>query len=243
MNVSCPQCSGNNQVETPDAFVKCEFCKSSLFIDIDEITVVYSVAPIIDVNQLAMYLKRDFEKTGFNEKIEIADAAPVYFPFWQADPKSKQDKLTRGSSRFPGMEIAAPSGEKVYFNAGDVLEKGIEIVSIDTQPEVSKKRDLYYVPFFQARVNFNRRDFFFFINAVNGEVFGDPIPYISSDVTFKLFPLFIGVFLVFLAITSVFNNMLVVMPLCLAALFIAYQTALKRLEKEMIKGGETKNES
>lgn len=235
MKLACPKCGGNNQVATPDAFVKCEFCKSSLFIDIDEITVVYSVAPIIDVSQLGMYLKRDFEKTGFNEKIEIADASPVFFPFWQADQAGKQDKLTRGSSQFPGEEISMPSGEKIYFNAGDAMENGIESIAIDTQPEVSKKRTLYYVPFFKARINFNRQDFFFFINAVNGEVFGDPIPYISSGTTFKLFPLFLGAFLFFLVANSVFDNMMIVMPLCLGAMVFVYHTALKQLEKKYYK--------
>ncbi|MCP5106001.1 MAG: hypothetical protein GY950_21635 [bacterium] len=229
MKLACPQCGGNNQVETPDTFAKCDFCKSSLFIDIDEITVVYTFSPTVDVKNLAMHLKRDFEKTGFNEKIEIRDAVPVYIPFWQT---AERNELERASSRFADKRVNIPPGEKIFFNSKSIIEKNIEIISIDTQPEGKENRTLYYVPFFQVWVNFNREVYTFFINAVNGEVNGDPIPFISSNVTFKMFPLFITLCLLLLVFTSVFNNMLVVMPLCLAVMFVFYQVALNALEKE-----------
>ncbi|HLP46293.1 MAG TPA: hypothetical protein VK469_10115, partial [Candidatus Kapabacteria bacterium] len=69
MKLTCPQCSAESQVDIPDAFARCEFCKSTLYIDIDEITVVYSFTPTVETQQLGMFLKRDFDKTGFNEAI------------------------------------------------------------------------------------------------------------------------------------------------------------------------------
>ncbi len=229
MKLICPQCSANNQIETPDAFTKCEACKSSLFIDIDEITVVYSFTPIIESNKLIMYLKRDFEKTGFNEKIEIRNAVPAYFPFWHVEGSRK---LERASSQFKEEKIGIPSSEKVFFDSVSAIEKNIETIDIDTQPKESKKRTLYYVPFFQVDLLFNQENYSFFINAINGEVKGEPIPYISSAKTFKLFPLFITIFLLLLIITSVFDNLLVVMLLCLVTIFIFYQVSLRLLEKE-----------
>ena len=232
MKLICPQCSANNQIEIPDAFAKCEACESSLYIDIDEITVVYSFTPAIESDKLIMYLKRDFEKTGFNEKIEIRNAAPAYFPFWHVEGSRK---LERAGSHFQEETIEIPSGEKVFFDSSGVVEKNIEIIDIDTQPKESKKRTLYYVPFFQVDLLFNRENYSFFINAVNGEVKGDPIPYISSEKTFKLFPLFITIFLLLLIITSVFDNILVVMLLCLVTMFIFYQVSRRLLEKEFYK--------
>jgi hypothetical protein len=232
MKLTCPQCSANNQIEIPNAFARCEACGSSLYIDIDEITVVYSYTPIIEANQLDMHLKRDFEKIGFNESIESRESLPAYFPFWHVEGSRK---LERASSQFQEVTIEIPSGEKVFFDAASAVEKNTEIISIDTQPAESKKRILYYVPFFQVDVLFNQKNYTFFINAVNGEVKGEPIPYISSEKTFKLFPLFITIFLLFLIFNSVFDNMLIVIPLCLATMFISYQVSLQLLEKKYFK--------
>jgi hypothetical protein len=232
MKLICPQCSANNQIEVPDSFAQCEACESSLYIDIDEITVVYSFTPTIEANQLDMYLKRDFEKIGFNEAIEIRESLPAYFPFWHVEGSRK---LERASSHFQDETIDIPSGEKVFFNSASAIEKNIEIIDIDTQPEESRKRTLYYVPFFQVELLFNQKNYTFFINAVNGEVKGEPIPFISSEKTFRLFPWFITIFLLFLIFNSVFDNMLIVIPLCLVTMFIFYQVSLQLLEKRYFK--------
>jgi len=232
MKLSCPQCSAENMVEIPDEFVHCEFCKSSLYIDIDGITVVYSFTPIVEAQQLGMYLKRDFEKTGFNEAITVQRSAPLYFPFWRVEGS---DKLERACSHFPGEHIGIPAGEKVFFDHDGALEKSIEVLSIDTQPGTAKKRTLYYVPFFQVSIIFNRKNYTFFVDAVTGVVSGDPIPYFSVDATFKLFLMFIAIFLILLVINSVFDNMLMVIPLCLATMAVVYRLSLTRLEKKKIK--------
>lgn len=232
MKLSCPQCNAKNLVEIPDEFVRCEFCKSSLYIDIDGITVVYAFTATVETQQLGMYLKRDFEKTGFNEPITIRQSAPVYFPFWGVEGS---DKLERACSHFPGEYIKIPAGEKVYFDHDGTLEKNIEVLSIDTQPVTAKKRTLYYVPFFQVDIVFNGKNYTFFVDAVTGAVSGDPIPYFSVEATFKLFLMFIAVFLILLTINSVFNNMLIVIPLCLLTMGIVYRLSLTRLEKKKIK--------
>ncbi len=232
MKLSCPQCSAENQVEIPVAFVRCEFCKSSLYIDIDGITVVYAFSPLVQPQQLGMFLKRDFEKTGFNENITIQRSVPLYFPFWGIEGS---DKLERACSHFPGEYIKIPAGEKVFFDHEGTLEKNIEIQSIDTQPGTTKKRTLYYVPFFQVNIVFNRKDYTFFINAVTGAVSGDPIPYFSVEATFKLFLMFIAVFIILVVINSIFDNMFIVIPLCLATMGIVYRLSLTRMEKAKIK--------
>lgn len=228
MKLQCPQCGTNNKIEIPDSFATCQSCNSSLYIDIDTITPVYSFAPAFGTDQLGMYLKRDFEKIGFNEDIKISDAVPVYFPFWQVE---KNRKLLRAGSQFPETDIEPPSGEQVFFDSHDALDKNIEVTSIDTQPPGDEKRTLFYVPFFQVTVEFNQKKYVFFINAVNGEVNGDPIPYISSEKTFALFPWFIGIFAVFMVLNIVFDNMLVVIPLCLIALYGTFQVVLQLLRK------------
>ncbi|HLP47242.1 MAG TPA: PepSY domain-containing protein [Candidatus Kapabacteria bacterium] len=229
MKLTCPQCSAENQVDIPDAFARCEFCKSTLYIDIDEITVVYSFTPIVQTQQLGMFLKRDFDKTGFNEAIKVQGSALYYFPFWQV---GGSDKLEKACSRFPGEQIRIPAGEKIFFDPAGALEKNIETLSIDTQPGMAQKRTLYYIPFYQVDIMFNRNKYTFYIDAVTGAVSGSPIPYFSAAATYKLFLIFMALFLLLLVINSVFANMLIVIPLCLATMAVFYRLSLARLEKK-----------
>ena len=141
------------------------------------------------------------------------------------------DKLEKASSHFPGEQIKIPAGEKVFFDPVSVQEKKIETLSIDTQPESPKKRTLYYIPFYQVTILYNQKNYTFFIDAVTGAVSGSPIPYFSVEATYKLFMMFISIFLLLLVINSVFNNVLLVMLLCLAVMAIFYRLSLARLEK------------
>ncbi|HLP59379.1 MAG TPA: PepSY domain-containing protein [Candidatus Deferrimicrobium sp.] len=229
MKLTCPQCSAESQVDIPDAFARCEFCKSTLYIDIDEITVVYSFTPTVETQQLGMFLKRDFDKTGFNEAIKIQGSMLYYFPFWQV---GGSDKLEKACSRFPGEQTRIPAGEKIFFDPAGAREKNIETLSIDTQPGIAKKRNLYYIPFYQVDIMFNRNKYTFYIDAVTGAVSGSPIPYFSVAATYKLFLIFMALFLLLLVINSVFANMLIVIPLCLATMAVFYRLSLARLEKK-----------
>ena len=106
MEINCPQCGADFQLEEPDIFINCEFCKNSLFIDIDKITAVYTFEPAIKSNQLSSYLKKDFEKIGFNKDIDLVNSTPVYFPFWQI---GSEKKLVKGSHLFPAEKIESLS--------------------------------------------------------------------------------------------------------------------------------------
>ncbi len=226
MNLTCPKCNGHNQLEIPDTFAQCQFCRSALFIDIDKVAVVYSFTPTIQSDQLSQYLKRDFEKMGFNEAISIRDSHPVFIPFWQV---GESMELQRASSHFQEMKTTMPTGSKIFFNHRESLEKHIETFSIDTQPAVDTERTLYYIPFFQVSIVYDEKTYKFLVNAVNGTVSGEAIPYISSEKTFRLFPLFISVFLTMVVIYAVFSDMLIGIPLSFLCLYLLYNASLRKL--------------
>lgn len=229
MNFTCNQCGANYKIENPDIFVICESCDNSLYIDIDEIMSVYTYEPQIESKQLSSYLERNFEKKGFDEEIEIIDTIPAYIPFWEIEGEKE---LERGSSLFPEEKIKKLSVPKKFVSNSD-LEGGIETVEIDTQPENSKKIVLHYIPFFKTEISYKDKKFPFFINAINGEVEGDPIPYVPTERTRKLFPLFITIFLIFIINCSLFNNIVIIMPLNLIALYVFYQLSIHSIEKNI----------
>lgn len=235
MKLSCPQCGGTNEAASTATFIKCEFCKNSLLIDWDAIMTVFSFTPCIETNKLDAHLEQGLKKNGFNEKVEIFDVAPVYLPFLLPEGNRKPGKLLNGSARFPGKEIPTLHDEKINFDAAGIKEKNIEIVPICSRPEGTDKQIIYYIPFFHVNVRFNEQEFTFFINAVSGDIKGDPIPYTASGVTSKLFPLFIGVFVLLLLINSIFNYMPLVILLCLVAMYIVHRVANRVLERGELK--------
>jgi len=231
MIINCPRCGADFQLEEPDVFIKCEFCKNSLFIDIDKITTVYTFESAIKSNQLSLYLKKDFEKIGFNEDIELVNSTPVYFPFWQIE---SEKKLVKGSHHFPAEKIESLSARKKFFNYSEI-NFGIEVIDIDTQPKSSMNRTLYYYPFYRVEVDFKKKRYQFFINAINGHVYGDPIPFFSAQDENKLFPLFLTIFLLFFTINYFFNRLIISMAVNVVAFFIFFQLSYSMIEKRFYK--------
>lgn len=231
MKVSCPQCSAKIKLKNPESFVKCEFCGNSIYIDIDDITPVYTYKANIEPDQIIFYLKRDFEKIGFNENIKIIKFLPVYFPFWQVKGEAK---LERGSSQFFDEIIKSESGTKIFFNASDI-DYTIEIIEIDTQPETEEKRILFYIPYFKVDISFKGKAYRFFVNAANGEVSGNPIPYMSDKETKRIFPLFLLILITFLIINYFFDTPFLSIALNIAAFFIFYKLSIKSIEQKLYK--------
>ncbi|MCK4763983.1 MAG: hypothetical protein KAW12_17405 [Candidatus Aminicenantes bacterium] len=232
MKLNCPQCGDENQIAVPEAFLTCRSCSSSLYIDIDKIAVVRTYAPTVKPENLSLYLKKDFHKVGFDEEIKITHTIPIYLPFHQI---KGQNRLSRASSHFPIENIPMPSTQKIIFNPVSAEEKRIEIFDIDTQPPGSEEETLYYLPFFQIKINFRGKAYDFFVNAVNGEVFGTPIPYTSTKETVKLFPLFLLTFILLILANIMFWTVAVVSALVLVILASSYYLSVRWIGKKLYK--------
>ena len=155
MKLNCPQCGDENKIAVPEAFLTCQSCKSSLFIDIDKIAVVYTFTPTVKPEVLSLYLKKDFDKVGFDENINITRSIPIYLPFHQV---KGQNLLRRASSHFPEDSIPLPSSQKMVFHPAGVEAKHIEIYDIDTQPPGSEEEILFYLPSICATIRHKRKN-------------------------------------------------------------------------------------
>lgn len=231
MKIVCPQCGAEIQLDKPDPYLSCSYCKNSLFIDLDNIFAIYSFKSSIEPHQIGSYLKKDFEKKGFNEELEIIDSIPVYFPFWKVEG---EQQVVSGSSRFPQKTTGLLSANRVFFDA-KAVDYRIEVVEIDTQPDKPRKRSLYYYPFFKITVKFREKNHDFFVNAVSGEIFGDPIPFISGNEVSQFFPLFLTIFLVFLVVNYVFDRFILSIAINLALFYLFFQISLHLIEKRIYK--------
>lgn len=231
MKIVCPQCGAEIQLDKPDPYLSCSRCKNSLFIDLDDIFAIYSFKSSIEPHQIGAYLKKDFEKKGFNEELEIVDSIPVYFPFWKVEG---EQQAVSGSSRFPQKTTGLLPTNRVLFDA-KAVDYRIEVVEIDTQPDKSRKRSLYYYPFFKITVKFREKNHDFFVNAVSGDIFGDPIPFISGNEVSPFFPLFLTIFLVFLVVNYIFDRFILSIAINVVLFYLFFQISLHLIEKRIYK--------
>lgn len=230
MKISCPQCRAEFEPENRESYVTCGYCNHSLYIDLDDVVAVYTFKSAIEPHLVGSYLKKEFQKMGFDEDVQIVNSAPVYIPFWKLEGK---EKLNRGCSRFPVEEVPMLSKTRVFFDAGR-LDFRIEVIDIDTQPGSNQKRILYYYPFFKLDIVFREKKYQFFINAVTGDFFGDSIPHMSGKDLNRIFPLFLVIFFVFLAVNYFFNQFFVSLSLNIVLMFVFFQISLHGIEKRIV---------
>ena len=140
--------------------------------------------------------------------------------------------MISASSRFPKNRTGLLSANRIFFDVRTV-DYRIELVEIDTQPEESQKRYLYYYPFFKVSVRFREKKYEFFVNAVSGEVFGDPIPFISGNEVSHFFPLFITIFLSFLVVNYMFDHFFLSVAINLALFYFFFQLSYHLVEKRI----------
>lgn len=219
MKITCPQCGGETRVETPDPFVICAFCHGSLYIDLETITPVFTFSPEIESNRVSLYLKKDFEKVGLGERLAIREVAPVYLPFWRT---AGQNLLQRASAAFPAERIPLPSAGSIFFDPAVPEHERPPLLGIDLPPAERDKPLLYLVPFYELRVCFREQTRRFFVNAVNGGVYGEPLPVFRSGGTRRLFFVFISFLLSLLAVNFLFDRFIVAVFSNLLVLGIFY---------------------
>ncbi len=232
MKITCPNCSGENNIEVVEyEFLTCQFCKNSLYIDFDGISSTYTYKSIISPEEVLMFLKKDFGKIGFSENYRVINKNAVYIPFWEIEGS---EFLESASSKLEIGKIPKPSIEKRVFDfSGD--NSSVEKVDPDTQPDKDGKRTLYFMPYYRIVINFKEKEYSFYVDALNGRVTGEPIPFISAKELGNYFPFFIIMFLTFFIINIFFDNAIVSIFINAVLVFLFYNISLSEVVKKLKK--------
>ena len=213
MKIECPRCGGNNEIESVEyEFLTCRFCKNSLFIDFDGISLTYTYKSVIPSEEITMFLKKDFERIGFSENYKIINKLPVYLPFWES---GESGFLESASSRIKSEKFQKPSQERIVFDFKGT-DVSVEKISPDTQPDIEEKRTLYFLPFYMIIINYKEKEYTYYVDALSGRVEGEPIPFMSGKDIGRFFPLFVIMLSIFFLINLVLNNV----PLSLFVNFV-----------------------
>ncbi len=228
MNAACPNCGSTGSLPENDIFFSCPTCNHAAYIDVDGLKPIFTFTPKLQPEDVEICLKQSFEKVGLTGAYEIVYVNPIYLPFWRT---GRHSFLARASSGFHGEGLDMPQSEAIPLDISTEREK-FDLVDIETQPPGADKNSIFFVPIFRINVSYQKRIYVFFVNAVNGNVYGDPIPFTSSQKAAKIFPYFLAVFFLFLINSSVFESTALAMGLNFLTLFVFFQITIKDLQKK-----------
>ncbi len=232
MVFKCPKCGGSNNLElVEDEFLKCSYCNNYSYVDPEGIVSVYTFKSLIKEKEISLFLKKDFERIGFSEDFKITSTYPLYIPFW--DVKGSKS-LLRGSSLFSEETVIKPSEERIIFDYDSIAGK-IDITEPDVAPELNDNTVLCYLPFYKVKINYKNDDFVFLINGMNGDVSGDPIPFVSVEEAGSLFPKFALAFFVAFVINFVFDNLFLSIFSNLVAIYLVFSFSISAINKNLYK--------
>ncbi len=228
MSAICPNCDATGPLPTNDIFFSCPTCNHAAYIDVDGLRPVFTFAAKLQPEDVEFYLKQSFDKLGLAEGYEIVYVNPLYLPFWQT---GRQSFLARGSSGFHGEGLDMLQSEAIPLDISTEREK-FDLIDIDTQPPGADKNSIFFVPIFRINVSYQKRVYIFFVNAVDGNVYGDPIPFTSGQKAVKIFPYFIAIFFLFLINSFLFKSTGLAIGLNFLTLFVFFQITKKGLGKK-----------
>lgn len=232
MIFECQKCGGKNNLEIAgDEFIKCSYCNNFSFVDLDGIVPVYTYKSLVDINDTTLFMKKDFEKTGFSEEFRIINRYPVYIPFWDVEGSRV---LEKGSSHYYEEEVVFPSEEKIIFDYNLILGS-VDIIEPDVVPENEGKKTLCYLPFYRVIINYKEKEYEFLVNGMSGEITGDPIPFVSVKEAGALFPQFAMVFLVAFVINFLFDNLFLAVFMNIVAVYLLFSLSISRIGRKLYK--------
>ncbi len=232
MIFECLKCGGKNNLEIAgNEFIKCSYCNNYSYIDLDGIVSVYTYKSLIDINDTTLFLKKDFEKTGFSEEFRIINRYPVYIPFWDVEGNRV---LEKGSSGFKAQEEVRPSEEMVIFDY-DSIAGSVEVIEPDIVPEDAGKMTLCYLPFYKVIINYKDEEYDFLINGMSGAITGAPIPFVSVKEAGELFPQFALIFIIAFIINFLFDNLYLAIFSNLVAIYFLFSFSISKISRKLYK--------
>ncbi len=228
IEIRCPKCNAPNQIKYESKYFSCKYCNNTFIFDIEGMNKTFTYKKKLNDKSALQYLKKDFINKGLNILFEVKSINLTYIPFFILNTS----KLYSGFSNFPEETIDMFSEEKLFFNAYEV-EKNTKIYDIDTQPNTEiKTRDIIYIPFFEVEIIFNNKEYKYYVNGLNGLVYGKTIEYIDNKETRPYLFYFTLALMLFIIINSFIDPFFLALSFNLITLYIFYNITTYLINKK-----------
>ena len=224
---TCPNCNGPLNRESEDAVVICQFCGSSLLLDLDGWHCVFRHDIVITREKIPLYVRNHFSRIPGAKEPKIIDFETWLLPFWQGE---KKHLLVSANSSFPLPVIAKPSANPCSYNQKND-EAGKHLVAdIDQSPKNPEEKipDLVFLPFYKISLENQGKQYFLLLDAINGKIHGDlPFPAEMAAYQRKLFH-FAASFVFFLVVFMIVGNPLAAVMIGLMYIFVSFFPSFRR---------------
>ncbi len=189
MELYCPQCGAQIPSIEESGFVKCEYCDTTLYVDLTQAAQHYYYSLQIKKSHLWALLTRWLALRELNKGPKPLDIKLVYFPFWRIARGKKTLFLPAASFHIEEIsEMRIPGGdfklyEKSLEDDNEVIPPDIFLDSVleNHQEELTKIEGkasmfLVHVPLYMVRYQYGSGEYEIVIEGVQGQIFTDDIP-------------------------------------------------------------------
>ncbi len=213
MKLSCPQCGAKIPSIQESGFITCQYCDTTLYIDLSQVSQHYYLPRQIDRKHVLSILSRWLITRELAKEPQLLEIEHLYFPFWRLVQGA--DTFFYPAASFPIQELEemkVPGGDfKLYEPSleeeNTVVAPDIFLDSIlESKQDGPKKREgdlkpfLVHLPLYTIKYQYEDSEYEAVIDGVQGQVFADespPLPQIQMDRFFAM--AMIGIIMIFSA--------------------------------------------
>ncbi len=213
MKLSCPQCGATIPSVQESGFVICQYCDTTLYIDLSQASQHYYFPLQVNKNHVPGILSRWLITRELTKEYQPIETGHFYFPFWRLVQGAQSFFFPAAS--FPIQELEAlkiPGGDfRLYESSleeeNTVIMPDIFLDSILDSKQEELKRDegeleafLVHLPLYTIKYQYENREYEAVIDGLHGQVFADespPLPQLQIDRFFAM--AMIGILMIFSA--------------------------------------------
>lgn len=189
MKITCSQCNGKFNVTSTEQMVTCDYCSSTLFLDLSGTVLHYYIEPTLDIRSAMKYVSRWLASHDIPVKHTMESSELFYYPVWFMERGEHTTWTPVGANL--GIDescLAFPVGDRKLFKPDIIKEARIEMPTLDLQAILkrwdveritdSKKQKicLIHVPIFSVNYFHSGRIYNLLINASTGKASALELP-------------------------------------------------------------------
>jgi hypothetical protein len=193
LEINCTQCGAPVQIREGEGFLRCGYCDSSLYVDLDSLCLHFYIKPMIGKEKLPGILGRWLQSMEVKGDPALRKTRYLFFPFWSVSGKGMTSLLLAAPTPFPELELlqVAP-GDYVFYDSS--IEREAEAVPPQLTGEVALKKfqgkggdpegarlQLLHVPLYEIEYEYGGERFSAVVDAIRGAVHAHRSPSPSTS--------------------------------------------------------------
>jgi len=204
MKIKCAECGADVEVTVADAFIRCPYCDSTLYLDRAHTFTHFLLKPAVSATRARDLLFSEWKKNEL-KPLPLHEISGKLLPFWRVKGGGMGETIPAFPPPHGSLaRYRLPAAEAGFFvEAPDGFEEVAcsEASSAQWEGESDLKSfSLFHVPFFKVEIGSDKALYTVWIDAVSGRVFYDESPpSLESGISARFWLVMVGLFLLFTA--------------------------------------------